>query len=85
VVKIIMQGEKKVWNHIIYFNMQLHNVFEKQLCVFFTTIDSYHYSVHKSIEIPKNEYFTKYFTFYARARARACVCVCVCVCVEWWV
>jgi len=38
-------------------NMQLYNLFEKQLCVFFILIDSFHYSMHKSTEaqLPKNE------------------------------
>jgi len=33
-----------------------------------TPIDSYYYSVHKSIEIqlPKNEQFMRYFTFYIK-------------------
>jgi len=37
--------------------MPLHNLFEKQLCVFFTSIDLSYYFVHKSIEVqlPKNE------------------------------
>jgi len=37
--------------------MQLYNLFKKQLCVFFTLIDSFHYSMHKSTEVqlPKNE------------------------------
>jgi len=37
-------------------------IFEKQLCVLFTPIDSFHHSVHKSIKVqlPKNEKFTVY-------------------------
>jgi len=32
------------------YNMQLHNFFEKQLCIFFIQIDLFYYFVHKSID-----------------------------------
>jgi len=41
-----------------------HNFFEKQLCVFFTPIDSSHYSVHKSIEIQLPKKWIVYEVFY---------------------
>jgi len=43
-------------NYVITY-YKLHNIFEEQLCVFFTSIDSSHYSMHKSIKIQllKNE------------------------------
>ena len=46
----------------------MHTFFNRQLCVFFTLIDSSHYSVHKSIKVrwSKTEYFTRYFVFYVK-------------------
>jgi len=46
--------------------MQLHNFFEEQLYVFFTSLNLSHYTVHKCIEIQllKNESSMRYFTFY---------------------
>jgi len=51
-------------------NCKLHIFSLKQLCVFFTPIDSSHYFVYKSIKVrsSKNEYFMRYFIVYVKLR-----------------